>query len=206
MSPRSPKRLAASLLAGLAMSLVLSACGGDSAEDSATQPTATQPNAAAEPGANTADFNDADVTFVQTMIPHHEQAVKMAELAATRASDPGVKKLAEEIKAAQEPEAVKMREFLKAWGKSEGMAGMDHGSGGMAGMMSDDDLTKMDKATGKEFDAMFLENMKEHHDGAIEAAKTEQSAGKNAEAKALADDVVSAQAAELERIDKLLNA
>lgn len=206
MRPHSPRRLAASLLAGLAMSLVLSACGGDSEKDTATQPAATQPSAAAEATADTADFNDADVNFVQTMIPHHEQAVTMAELAAANASDPEVKKLAEEIKASQEPEAKKMREMLKAWGKSEGMAGMDHGSGGMAGMMSSADLANMEKAKGKEFDAMFLKNMKEHHEGAIDAAKTEQSSGKNAEAKAMADDVVSAQTAEMERIEKLLDA
>lgn len=46
-------------------------------------------------------FNGADAMFAQMMIPHHEQAVAMADLAATRAGDPELKELSAKIKAAQ---------------------------------------------------------------------------------------------------------
>ena len=67
------------------------------------------PSASAQPSAT---FNDADVMFAQMMIPHHEQAVEMADLAATRASDPEVKELATKIKAAQDPEIQTMKGWL----------------------------------------------------------------------------------------------
>lgn len=49
-------------------------------------------------------FNDADVSFAQNMIVHHQQAVEMADLAATRAAGAGIKAIAAQIKAAQQPE------------------------------------------------------------------------------------------------------
>lgn len=52
--------------------------------------------------------------FAQTMIPHHRQAVEMAGLAGRRASDPEVKKIAQEIGAAQAPEVATMTGWLSA--------------------------------------------------------------------------------------------
>jgi uncharacterized protein (DUF305 family) len=156
------------------------------------------------------DFNDADVTFTQSMIPHHEQAVQMAKMAKMHASSPEVKKLADKIEAAQGPEIKTMKGWLKDWGKSESddsMGGMDHGDSGMSGMpgmMSDDDMKSLDKATGPAFDKMFLTMMVAHHTGAIKMAKAEQSKGKNAEAKALAKDIEKAQTAEVAQMKKIL--
>ena len=67
--------------------LTLTACGGE--DDTST--------------ASNAEFNDADVTFATEMIPHHQQAVEMAELAADRAQSPEVRQLAEDIERAQGP-------------------------------------------------------------------------------------------------------
>lgn len=206
------RRHARLLLATLALSGVLAACGGGGDEDTAQETTAQnttteQTQHSAEPAA-AADFNDADVTFVQTMIPHHEQALEMSKMAAKNVSRDEVKKLAADIEAAQQPEIEKMRGWLKTWGRSESdgaMAGMDHSAGGMAGMMPAEHMQAMEKATGKEFEKMFLEMMIEHHRGAVDAAKTEQEQGKNTDVKALAADVVADQSAEIERIQKLLD-
>ena len=62
-------------------------------------------------------FNDADVAFATDMIPHHQQAVQMAELAADRAGSDQVRQLAEDIEAAQGPEIDTMTGWLDDWGQ-----------------------------------------------------------------------------------------
>ena len=149
--------------------------------------------------------------FVQMMIPHHQQAVQMAELAETRAADPEVKKLAGEIKAAQAPEIATMTGWLTAWGMpapsasaghGTSMPGMDHG---MPGMMSDADLAKLAAASGTEFDRQFLTMMIAHHEGAITMAKDEVARGVNADAKALAQQIITAQQGEIDTMKKILD-
>ena len=189
------KRYFSSAALALVAALALTSCGnGDSS------------------GAGSGDFNDADVTFAQSMIPHHEQAVEMAKMAKMHASTPEVKNLADKIEAAQGPEIATMKEWLKEWSEDDSddsMGGMDHGSddpGGMdmPGMMSDDDMAALDTAAGREFDLMFLTMMIEHHNGAIEMAKTEQSKGKNTDAKALAKKIEADQTTEIAQMKKLL--
>jgi uncharacterized protein (DUF305 family) len=151
------------------------------------------------------DFDAADVAFASDMIPHHQQAVEMAELAETRASSADVKSLAAQIKAAQGPEITTMSGWLKSWGKPvpAEMSGMDM-SGSMPGMMSNKDMTTLEGSSGADFDRMFLTMMIQHHEGAIEMAKTEQSSGKSAEAIALAKKIESAQTAEIATMQKML--
>ena len=116
----------ASLL--LATLLTLTACGGE--DDT--------------PAASNAEFNDADLTFATDMIPHHQQAVEMAELAADRAKSPEVRQLAEDIEAAQGPEIETMTQWLRDWGQETPSGSMDHGDMGhgdsqeMPGMMDED--------------------------------------------------------------------
>ena len=198
--------------------LLLAACGGDdmkgmdhgSGSSASASPTRATGESAA-PGA----FNDADVMFAQMMIPHHEQALEMSELADGRASDAEIKTLAAEIEKAQDPEIQTMKSWLKAWGKpesaGESMPGMEHGSGGMdhgsgmPGMMSDEDMKKLAAAKGTEFDRMFAELMIEHHKGAITMAEDERKKGRDATAKKLAADVVKTQSAEVEKFEKILD-
>jgi uncharacterized protein (DUF305 family) len=72
-------------------------------------------------------------------------------------------------------------------------------------MMSGEDMGTLEKASGAEFDTMFLEMMVEHHEGAIKMAETEKKDGKDDDAKKLADDVITAQTAEIEQMKKLLD-
>ncbi|MEU2231443.1 DUF305 domain-containing protein [Streptomyces vietnamensis] len=189
--------------------LLLTACGTDdgmsgmdhggmSASSSATV------SAPAAAGGDTApgDFDDADVMFAQMMIPHHQQALEMAKLADGRAEDPEVKKLVTAIEQAQDPEIQKMKTWLKGWGKPEAPA-MNHG--GMAGMMSEQDMKDLAATKGKAFDRKFAELMIAHHEGAVGMAKDEQQSGSNAAAKKLADDVVRTQSAEVAQLKKILD-
>ncbi|MEU4621985.1 DUF305 domain-containing protein [Actinoplanes sp. NPDC023801] len=197
------------LLAGAAVTatLVLSACGGHSSPGTGmNHGTSTASASVAAPVAGT--FNDADVTFAESMIPHHQQAVQMAAMAAGRAGDAGVTELASKIRAAQQPEIDTMTGWLTAWGRpvpephmSMG-SGMDHGS--MPGMMTDADMAELMDAKGAAFDKQFLTMMISHHEGAIEMAQREVAQGSNAEAKALAQKIITDQQAEIATMRTIL--
>ncbi len=152
-----------------------------------------------------ADFNNADETFAMEMIPHHEQAVEMADiLLAKEGVDERVVALAANIKAAQDPEIDQMLGFLDAWGveMADGMGGMDHG---MDGMMSSEDMAALEEASGAEASSLFLEQMIQHHQGAIEMAQQELDNGQNPEALELAQKIVDDQTAEIAEMQSLLS-
>ncbi|WP_406101801.1 DUF305 domain-containing protein [Streptomyces canus] len=183
----------------------LAACGGGDDSGSAA---ASSPSVSAESSAGA--HNAQDVSFAQGMIPHHQQAIEMAELADGRAASAQVKDLAARVEKAQGPEITTMTGWLKAWDEKvpESMPGMDHsgmdGMDGMAGMMDSADMGKLKKASGKDFDSMFLTMMVEHHEGAVEMATTEKAKGEDKAATAMAGDIVTAQNAEISEMKKLL--
>ncbi|MFB6437910.1 DUF305 domain-containing protein [Streptomyces sp. NPDC056411] len=204
-----PRRavLAAALTA---VALTLTACGGSGSADHASPGH----GASATAGATAGKHNAADVSFAQQMIPHHRQAVAMAELAATRAGSGEVRSLAAAIKKAQGPEINTMSGWLKSWGETvpqdhgtegmPGMEGMHHGSGAaMPGMMDDQEMTRLKNASGKAFDTQFLTLMIKHHEGAVTMAAAEQKRGAYGPAKKLAGDISTAQKAEIATMRKL---
>lgn len=160
-----------------------------------------------------ADFNATDVAFAQGMIPHHGQAVQMADMALENSTNTEVRSLAEQIKAAQSPEIEQMTTWLTDWGQAvpdpNAMMddNMDH-SGGMmmSGMMSAADMARLENATGTDFDRMFLEMMVLHHEGAIEMAQQELADGKYQPTKDLAQAVITGQQAEIEKMNTLIAA
>ncbi|WP_155373609.1 DUF305 domain-containing protein [Catellatospora vulcania] len=180
--------------------LVLTGCGaGHSGMDhgSGTPPTATASSAIGS-------FNEADVAFAQAMIPHHQQAVRMARLAPDRAADAEVKALAEQIRAAQDPEIATMTGWLQTWQRPTAMPGHESGHQGMPGMMSDAQLAALEAASGRDFDRMFSELMIAHHEGAVTMAQQELANGANPAAKELAGQIVTAQQAEIATMKALL--
>jgi uncharacterized protein (DUF305 family) len=180
----------------------LAGCGGDDIggmdhdSGSGTRPTAAS-------GSTSEAFNDADVSFAQDMIAHHQQAVDMADLAATRAANAQTKTLAAQIKAAQQPEIATMTGWLTAWGRPTVPAG-GHGGHSMPGMMTAQDMDKLKAASGAAFDRQFAQMMIDHHTGAIEMARKVRKDGSNAEVKKLAADIEKSQQAEIESLRKLL--
>ena len=154
--------------------------------------------AACSNGDDEPDHNEADVSFAQDMIPHHRQATEMSAMVESRTENADIRELASKITAAQQPEIDLMSGWLKSWDEEvpEEMSGMDH-SGGMPGMMSPDDMAGLEKASGEEFDRMFLTMMIAHHEGAIEMAKTEEADGAFADAIELARRIQKDQAAEI---------
>lgn len=166
--------------------------------------------------AHGASFNDADVSFAQGMIPHHQQAVAMSDLALRQSQNQDVRRLATQIRDAQLPEIQLMQGWLKTWGSPQqgtttsmaAMPGMDHGSSTSMtmsdGMMSNADMNTMATMTGVAFDRMFLSGMIKHHQGAITMAQTERANGLSAEAKQLANQIISNQQVEIDHMTQLL--
>lgn len=183
------------LLSAFAVAATLAGCGGE-------EPHENMPGGT--PGGKA---NEADIAFATQMIPHHEQAIAMAALVPSRAENPKVRALAEQIEQAQDPEIKTMTGWLKQWDAPTpggDMGGVDHGSGDMPGMMPEEDMAELDKAKGAEFDQMWLTMMIEHHEGAIEMARTELDRGSHAGAKEMAQAIIDGQQAEIEEMRALL--
>lgn len=189
---------------GLAISLLVVGCGSDDA----AEPTAlhTAPNGDV--------FNDTDVEFATSMIPHHAQALEMVDLTVGRDLSPEVQAVADAVREAQTPEVEQMTDWLVAWDQPVPATSMDHanahggGSGsdesGMPGMMSADQMDALASASDGEFGDMFLEMMIDHHQGAIEMAQTEQAEGEYAESIDLAESIEAAQQEEIATMEGLL--
>ncbi|MEU5094527.1 DUF305 domain-containing protein [Streptomyces sp. NPDC020996] len=210
VSVRTRARRVALIAAGATAALALSACGSSNASDQSAGHSASHSAAASSGQATAGAHNAQDVAFAQGMIPHHQQAIEMAGLAADRASSAQVKDLAARIEKAQGPEITTMTGWLKSWGEEvpasddsmSAMPGMTHGS--MPGMMSTDDMDKLRGMSGKSFDTMFLTMMVQHHEGAVTMATTEQDKGRYGPAIAMAGDIITTQKAEIAEMNKML--
>ncbi|MBH0781882.1 DUF305 domain-containing protein [Nocardia bovistercoris] len=216
------KTTAAATLAVLATAAVLTGCSDDSSgQDTSSMTTgaaATSSSVSPSGSAVAGAHNDADVRFAQEMIPHHSQAVEMAQMVPGRSTDQQLVDLAARIQQAQGPEIATMTGWLRAWGvavsttSTPAMPGMDHGSrpmpgmdqSAMPGMMTSRQMAQLQGAGGAEFDRMWLTMMIEHHRGAIEMARTEVAQGSNADAKALAQKIADDQQAEITQMQAML--
>lgn len=184
-----------SLLAGLALAAI--AISGCTVNLGTGNPAPMGDNGMMS-GSST-EFSTMDVMFAQMMIPHHQQAVDMGNLAETRASNAEVMALALEIRDEQAPEIDLMEAWLTAAGASEHM-GHDMG---MDGMLSDAEFAALEAATGAEFDRLFVAGMIAHHEGAIEMTQMISDSA-NAEVRALAEAIVSSQTSQIVTLKELL--
>lgn len=188
-------------LGALAVASLLTACGGSSDSASNSQPQ-TVDSAAAGTTEATGDFNDDDVMFAQMMIPHHEQAIEMADIALDPAigASEAIKDLATRIEAAQDPEIATMKDFLANWGAPlQPDDGMDHGSM-MEGMLSVEELDELAELTGPAFDSRWAEAMIAHHKGAVAMANEVLAGGVNPATKKLAEEIIATQQSEIDEL------
>lgn len=196
-----------------ALAVTAAACGNDESHNGH--------DAGRTAEVSTTEHNDADVAFASDMLQHHAQALSMVDLTRGRTLDPTVQQLAEQIREAQAPEIETFTDWLTDWDEEipetmrdhahaghdtgdlgESMEGMDHGD--MPGMMTAEDLTALQNAPDGEFQTMWLEMMIEHHTGAVEMARSEQSEGRFEPAVDLAGDIVESQSAEIETMQDIL--
>ncbi|QIK74406.1 DUF305 domain-containing protein [Nocardioides piscis] len=197
--------------AALTLAVAYGAVGCGSDDD----PTST----AAAPSAT--EHNDADVAFASDMLQHHAQALSMVDLTLDRPLDPEVVELAEQVRSAQGPEIETFTDWLTEWGEPIPETMRDHSNAGhgghdvgdsmegmdtdMPGMMSAEDMTGLQQAEDADFQAMWLEMMIEHHEGAVEMAEAHTDEGRYAPAIELARDIAEGQTAEIAEMQRLLD-
>ena len=179
-------RQAALLLAAAAL-VAAAGCGGDDSSEGTltgeTPPNIVLPGAPGEPSRTLSleelaalespEHGDVDTAFMQGMIHHHAQALRMTALVPERSASEDVQTLARRIDVSQEGEIELMSDWLKQRGEAapelHRAHGHAHGGGPvlMPGMLTDAELQELERADGAEFDRLFLEFMIRHHEGAL---------------------------------------
>lgn len=214
---RSQTRRLAAPITALTLALALVACASDdSAAPTASPPPETgAPQEAVSPAssprggdteasAGDSQLNEADVMFLEGMIPHHDQANQMAELVRGRTERPELEEFAQGVLAVQSEEIEEMSALLEAGGEvAGGMEGMDHQMEGMEqmpGMMDEGEMVELEQLQGQQFDLRFVEMMIEHHEGAIAMAEMVLDQGENPQVADLATRIIEAQQAEIEQL------
>jgi len=162
-------------------------------------------------------LSPAEVSFMQGMIVHHQQAVEMTALIGSRTTNREVRSLGARISHSQADEIAFMKRWLvsreqpvvdPAGGKHAHHHGMNHSGGAlMPGMLSPAQMEALARAAGAEFDQLFLAGMIQHHGGALDMVRdlfAVAGAGQDAEIFNFATDVDSSQRAEIRIMQAML--
>ncbi|WP_228717317.1 DUF305 domain-containing protein [Allosaccharopolyspora coralli] len=200
--------LAAAVLAGCGVAepeVVKPGAPGD-------EPTVVTGPEAGDIGANSAP-GPAETTYVQMMIPHHEQALEMTALVPDRVRDPSVRGLADRIDGVQGPEIKMMQSWLNRHNRPDVPGHSGHSGHGVApessdaaapveshsmpGMATPEQMRQLAAADGAQFDRLFLELMIRHHEGAVRMATDFLSNGTDEQVVEMAQDVLVTQTDEI---------
>ena len=150
-------------------------------------------------------YTQADVRFMQGMIPHHEQALVMTELVRRYATTDAVRQMALRMEISQRDEIALMETWLRNHDEPTRMPG--HGMHMMPGMLTPEQMEELRNARGVEFDQLFLEYMIQHHLGAIDMVATlfaTPGAAQESTIFKFAEDVDADQTMEIERMQRVL--
>ena len=147
-----------------------------------------------------ATYTGADVMFLQMMIPHHQQAIDISNIALKTSKDSELLALAKTIIKDQSAEIIKMQSWLN---NANVNPGMGHSMNGMGGMLNDAELSALSASTGKNFDLLWLKGMIGHHDGAIHMTTMIRDAS-NPEIKTFGEKVVKDQTAQIAQMNAIL--
>jgi uncharacterized protein (DUF305 family) len=191
------------ILAGIAcLTLLLGGCGLVTTSDYGTPQS--------DAGSSETSFSAGELMFAQMMIPHHQQAVEMSDLAMANSTNPEILSLAATIKAGQEPEIEQMQGWLDQTPSirnpgSMDHGGMDHGGMMMGGMATAAQMSELAALRSPQFDDLFLRLMIDHHEGALDMVSMIQGST-NPEVRALAADITRVQKEEIAAMRALLQA
>ncbi|MDE3003531.1 MAG: DUF305 domain-containing protein [Gemmatimonadota bacterium] len=207
----------------LALAAVLAACSGGTSQPSNTPapagagPRIVQPGAPGQAGRTfSADeleqvegvsYTDADVRFMQGMIPHHRQALEMTALVRQHATTAAVRQMALRMEISQRDEIAMMSTWLRERGESVEMSVMGMAHHRMMGMLTPEQMETLASARGVEFDRLFLEGMIQHHEGALDMVTTlfnTSGAAQESTVFKFAEEVDADQLMEIERMQALL--
>ena len=211
----------------VALSLVLAGCSGgaDEPDSGDPAPNIVQPGAPGEgtrtltpeelEGIKRTEHTEADVRFMQGMIQHHAQALRMTSFVPTRSRRRAIALLAKRIDLSQAGEIEQIRSWLEARDEEAPQLhrahGHAHGPGIgrlMPGMLTESQLEQLAARRGTSFDRLFLQSMIRHHEGAVTMVEQLYAgdAGAEPEIDAFARHVDSDQQIEIDRMRALLTA
>ncbi len=176
-------------------------------------PQTSQPSPASNPGSQhtvappqaQAEF---DQQFIDMMVPHHQAAIEMAEIALIRAEHPEIRSLAVDISRSQAEEISQMKAWRLAWYGSDQTPSMDQmpmlhdmGTSSMPmGTMNMAQEVETLRTAPEPFDRAFIDAMVPHHQSAIDAAQLAQTRAVHQEIKDLAVAIISAQQSEIDQM------
>lgn len=139
--------------------------------------------------------SEFEVAFMDAMIPHHQSAIEMAQIALERSQRPELKVAAQAIIDAQQKEITEMKGWLQEW-HSKAPSGMDHG------MAMEAEMEALRTVPANEFDVAFLRAMIPHHDGAIQMAELVAERNTRPELNAMAEAIISSQRTENQQFEQ----
>lgn len=154
-----------------------------------------------------APYTKADVEFMQGMIAHHSQAIVMSRMAESHGANPQVLKLSNKIDQSQVPEI----RIMQGWLRRNNQFAPDTSSWHnmtMPGMLTAAQLEELDAAKGVAFDRAYLRLMIQHHVGALKMVEdlfNTSLAGQEVDVNVFANDVVTAQTAEIGIMQRLFS-
>ena len=199
-----------------AVAALLAGCGGSkSAEPTPTpQQKVIQPGAPGEPSREVVatpvpegfGSKPADVKFMRDMIHHHQQAVTMAGWVPDRTQSTSLRLMAKRMAVSQTDEMTLMRSWLEKHGQNPD----DHSSHEnmlMPGMLTPEQMDKLEAAKGKAFDRLFLKYMTQHHRGALTMVQdlVNEGGGVETEIEQFILHVDSDQSIEIARLRQMLS-
>lgn len=194
MSQARTKLLAVTAVAGV---LLLTGCIPESANN-ATKGTSSSSDSSSVPSpiASDAVFNRADLQFATAMVEHEQETLKLVETLLAKDEVNGeVTSVAEQIKQTQSLQLDTLQSLLAAWGKEVQLKPSD---------VSSTDIEELSKASGKEAERLFLEQMIEQQQEAVVAAESEVDAGKYPDATTLATTIVKDRTQQIVPLHDLL--
>lgn len=210
-------KLVVRLVLAAVLAVSLGGCTTDSEPDG---PKVIQPGAPGEPNKSgdpdpadrSNEWNHTDIAFMQMMIPHHQQALRMSALAEKQSRSKAVRTLAERIRGAQAPEIQAMSSWLDERNIEVPPADADptefdhskHGHNSMMGTMTPAQMKELSAARGEKFDRLFLKGMIRHHAGAVDMAEDAAQDGTDMIVSEMTADVAATQSAEIGRMEDLL--
>ncbi|MGB1639911.1 MAG: DUF305 domain-containing protein [Pseudohongiellaceae bacterium] len=155
------------------------------------------------------EYSLGDIQFLQGMIPHHAQAKEMSALAESRTNNEAILAVAARITLSQDDEIAMMQDWLGDRGLEVTAEDAHHQSGfmRMAGMLTDEEMATLAAARGSEFDRLYLENMIQHHQGALDMVEDlldQRGSVQDPLLYEFTSDVTSDQTSEIERMVTLL--
>ena len=153
-------------------------------------------------------YTDADVSFMQGMIPHHRQALEMTALVRQHAVTEAVQRMALRMEISQRDEIALISAWLADRGETIEMSNMGAMQHEMMGMLTPEQMQTLSETRGMDFDRLFLEGMIQHHRGAL-AMVTElfstSGAAQESTIFKFAEEIDADQLMEIERMQGLLN-